>query len=117
MSQPGQFEVGQLYENGYINGLKVYSQPGGIGTPVFPQLPRIFPQQNMGYPQVPMSYPAMYYFSCGHPQNCPKIQQAYDPYAEVQVILLLCSQCGYIQEIYSPASTYYDYLETPIVVA
>lgn len=123
--QPGQYVVGQLYRDGYINGQKVYTQPGGIGTRVYPQLPQSFPwfggqnRDNIerdGIYSWPASYPAQYYFGCGHPLNCPSIQQAYDPYNEVQVILLLCPMCGYIQEIYSPASIYYNYLETPIVV-
>jgi hypothetical protein len=116
MSRPGQWSVGELYNGGLENGLPYWSQPDGPGTLVYPQLPRIFPAQNMGYPQTPMSYPAMYYFGCGHPLNCPSIQQVYDPYSETQVILLLCPMCSFIQYIYNPASTYYNYLETPIVV-
>ena len=116
MARPGEWSVGQLYGGGKVNGLPVYTQPGGIGTRVIPQAPQQFPQNFQGYYQVPMTYPSLYTAGCGHAFNCFGTQQVYDPYDEVQVILLLCPICGYIQEIYSPASMYYDYVETPIVV-
>jgi hypothetical protein len=116
MAQPGQWQVGQLYKGGLINGLPVWTQPGGQGTPVFPQPPTQFPTNYMGYAQVVMSYPALYQFGCLHFQNCPEIFSVYDPYAGVQVALLCCSQCSYIQEIFSPAETYWNYEDTPIVV-
>lgn len=116
MAQPGQFQVGQLYRDGYINGLKVYSQPGGIGTPVFPQAPRIFPQQNMGYPQTPMSYPSLYVSGCSHFLNCWEIYSYYDMYAEEVMALVLCPQCGWIQQIL-PLADYENYLIVPIVTA
>lgn len=116
MAMPGQFAVGQLYKGGKVNGLPVWSQPGGIGTLVYPQLPQKFPAQNQGYYQQTMSYPSLYVFGCGHPQNCPEIFEVDDPYAGEQVALLCCSQCSYIQAIYEPSSDYWNYEITPIVV-
>jgi hypothetical protein len=113
---PGQREVGELYLGEYRNGLKVWSQPGGVGTPVFPQLPTQYPSQNQGYPQVAMAYPAQYYLGCGHPSNCLEIFSYYDPYAEEVMALICCGQCSYIQVI-QPYTTYQNYLDVPIVVA
>ena len=116
MAQPGQLQVGQLYKGGLENGLPYWTQPGGVGTIVFPQLPRIFPSQNMGYPQTPMSYPAMYYFGCNHPLNCPEIFQYYDPYLQNQMVAICCPMCSYVQQILTLAD-YQSYLITPIVTA
>lgn len=113
---PGQFEVGQLYKNGLINGLPVFTQPGGPGTLVYPQYPTLFPAQNQGYYQQIMSYPALYYAGCGHGFNCFEVFEVYDPYGEQQVALLCCPFCSYIQAIYEPADDYWNYEVTPIVI-
>lgn len=117
MAMPGQFAVGQLYGDGLVNGLPFWSQPGGIGTKVFPEQPRKFPLQYQGYFQVPMTYPSLYVAGCGHAFNCYAIYEAYDPYGEEQVALVCCPACGYIQEIISPYSDYSNWEITPIVVA
>jgi hypothetical protein len=123
MAQPGQFSVGQLYLGFLRNGLKVWAQPGGIGTPVVPQPPSNFSWFGKNDSGVggniyewPVAYPAQYYFGCGHPLNCPEIYSYYDPYEEVIQALICCPVCSYIQEI-MPLSTYEDYVEVPIVVA
>jgi hypothetical protein len=115
--QPGQFAVGQLYKGFTRNGLPVWSQPGGIGTPVFPALPTQFPTIYQGYYQSVMSYPSLYVFGCLHPLNCAEIFEVYDPYNDVQVALVCCPMCSYIQEIISPYETYQNYEDTPILVA
>lgn len=117
MSRPGEFEVGQLYNGGKINGLPVYSQPGGQGTPVVPQAPREFPQVFQGYYQVPMTYPSLYQFGCGHYLNCPEVFCVYNPYNEVQEALVCCNQCGYIQQVISPYSSFQNYEITPLITA
>lgn len=117
MARPNQFEVGQLYLGFNRNGLKVWSQPSGQGGLVYPQLPTQFPTNYQGYFQVPMSYPALYYSACGHPLNCWEIYEVFDPYAGVQVALVCCPMCSFIQSIFSPAETYWNYEDTPIVVA
>lgn len=116
MAGPGEFQVGQLYLGFNRNGLPVWSQPGGIGTLVFPQLPTQFPTQFQGYPQSVMSYPALYYAGCGHPLNVWEIYSYYDPYVQDNMVLVTCPMCSYIQQI-MPAAQYYNYVEVPIVVA
>jgi hypothetical protein len=115
MAQPGQFQVGQLYKGGLVNGLPFWSQPvpGGL---VYPQLPTKFPAQYMGYQQVTMSYPSLYVWGCGHPTNTAEIFEVYDPYLQEQVALECCPMCSYIQRIYAPYTDYSNYEITPIVV-
>lgn len=115
MPQPGQFAVGQLYKGGFINGLRVWTQPDGIGTKVFPQFPTRFPAVNIGYPQVVFSYPSLYVFGCLHSLNCPEIFEVYDPYLDEQMALICCPMCSYIQQII-PHAQYENYEDTPIVV-
>lgn len=122
MAQPGQFEVGQLYLGFNRNGLPVWKQPGGIGTTVYPQLPRAmswFGEANDNTStqyQWPLAYPSQYVFGCGHPMNCPEIYSYYDPYEEEIMALICCSQCSYIQQIMSLVQ-YQNYIQTPLVVA
>jgi hypothetical protein len=116
MALPGQFEVGQLYYGGLVNGMVVWTQPGGLGTRVFPQVPTIFPQQFQGYQQVPFAYAAQYFFGCGHPLNCAEIFEYYDPYAEEVMALICCPMCSYIQQI-MPLEQYQSYIQTPLVIA
>ena len=108
--------VGELYLGFNRNGLPVWTQPGGIGTLVYPQLPTEFPTNYQGYQQSPMSYPALYYLGCGHPSNCLEIFEVYQPSLGTQAPLICCGQCSYIQQILK-YSEYQNYLDVPIVVA
>lgn len=116
MPLPGQFAVGMLYNGGYVGNQLVFTQPGGIGTPVVPQPPTLFPEQYMGYQQFPVSFSPQYFFGCGHPINQPTIYQYCDPYAAEIMALIVCPCCTYIQEI-MPLSQYQDNEQVPIVVA
>jgi hypothetical protein len=125
MSQPGQVVVGQLYLGEYRNGLKVWDQPGGVGTRVYPQPPRVQPwfggqnQENIerdGIYSWPLSFPSQYVGGCGHFLNCWEIYSYYDPYAEEVMALVTCPQCSYVQQILT-LEQYQSYLDTPLVVA
>ena len=54
------YQVGMLLFNGVVNGQQIYTQPGGIGTKVFPQPPQVNPPPNWkrqgGYPRYPYVY-------------------------------------------------------------
>ena len=115
--QPGFMYPGTLYLGFYRNGLKVWSQPGGAGTPVVPQAPQQFPQVNQGYYQVPMTYPSLYVAGCGHSFNTYEVFKVYDPYTQLQAALLSCPVCSYVQQVIEPYSNYQNYEDTPIVVA
>lgn len=121
VSQPGQLVVGMLYLGPNRNGLPVWKQPGGPGTPVFPQLPTQFPWSGARVDNTdnytwPAAYSALYYFGCGHPLNCPEIFSGYDPYLEEVMAYICCPQCSYIQQV-MPLAQYQDNQQTPLVVA
>jgi hypothetical protein len=116
MPLPGQFAVGQLYGDGLVNGLPFWTQPGGIGTQVFPAQPSQFPLQYQGYVQVPMTYPALYQAGCGHRFNCYTVWEVYDPYLQEQMALIACPACGYLQEIMK-YSDFQNYEITPLITA
>lgn len=100
--QPGQFAVGQLYLGTARNGMPTWSQPGGIGTPVFPAQPQ-------------GEHSALYTAGCLHWFNVYEIYQVYDPYGLQQVKLLCCPLCSFINQIITPAENYNNYEITPIV--
>jgi hypothetical protein len=112
-----QWQVGELYLGFNRNGLPVFSQPGGPGTPVLPAAPTLFPAQNQGYPQQVMSYPSLYAAGCNHQFNCYEIFEVLSPSDGHQVALVCCPVCSYIQEIIDPYSQYQNYEDVPIVVA
>lgn len=111
--QPGfPYEVGIMYNGGYQNGLLVYTQPNGPGTPVFPQPQQTFPPPNWKRtfykPTYPAAYTALLAWPCGHWINEPEIFQVWDPYTEVQAALLCCSVCSYIGYIIEPAEEWWQ---------
>jgi len=120
MAAPGQVQVGQLFNGGKINGIVVYKQPGGVGTLVYPQFPRLFPERYQGYPQSPFSYPAQSSWGCGHAANTAEVFQYFDPYQNngegEQMCAICCSMCGYVQQILT-VEQYHSYIYTPIVTA
>lgn len=115
MATPHQYVVGELYGGGLVNGLPFWSQPGGIGTQVFPAQPSQFPLNFQGYYQVPMTYPSLYVAGCLHAFNCYAVFEVYDPVLAEQVALICCPACQFIQAIIAPYSNYQNYEITPIL--
>ncbi|MGO8792917.1 MAG: hypothetical protein ACLQVL_36780 [Terriglobia bacterium] len=111
------WQVGQLYLGFNRNGLPVWKQPGGPGTIVYPQAPALFPQVYQGYQQQVMSYPSLYVGNCNHSYNCLEIFEVYEPSDGTQVALACCPVCSAIQAIYNPWDSYWNYEETPLVIA
>jgi hypothetical protein len=122
MGLPGQYQVGQLYNDGKINGKVVYTQPGGVGTQVFPAFPANFPwfgsaaSSDSGLYSWPASYPSQYVWGCQHRANCAEVFSYYDPYEQEIQALICCSMCGYIVQI-MPLAQYQNNQETPLVIA
>lgn len=108
--------VGELFLGFERNGLPVFTQPGGIGTTVYPQAPTQFPQKFMGYQQVPMSYPSLYVALCGHQFNSFEIFEVFQPSLNDQAALICCPICSLIQQILL-YSEYQNYLDVPLVTA
>lgn len=109
-------QVGSLYNHGFVNGLPTFTQPGGVGTTVFPQQAQISPANFQGYIQYPMAYPGQYYPSCGHVINTFDVFFEYNASAGEIYALICCPFCSFIQVV-MPESQYYSYLQTPVVVA
>jgi hypothetical protein len=116
MPGPNNWQVGELYLGPNANGTR-WSQPGGPGTLVYPQPQQLSPEKFEGYQQAPMSYLALYCFGCGHYQNCAEVYEVFSEADGVQVALIVCNQCSYIQQIIVPYANYQNYIETPLVIA
>lgn len=97
----GVYEVGALYiqPNG-PNG--IWTQPGGVGTTVFPQQV----QANSDILSIePFSeLTGTYMFGCGHSCNMCQIYKDVDTSDNVPVAILACAQCSYVQRIIKPWS-------------
>lgn len=90
-----------------------WTQPGGQGTPVFPQ-----PTDSAaGQFEPPTTPTGMYTFGCLHVFNCPRIFKQFDPLKSRDAALICCPMCGYIQDIINPYELYDDYIQNPIIVA
>jgi len=91
------YQVGQLLFNGVQNGQQIYTQPGGIGTPVVPQPPAVNPPPNWKNADWLPAYPyvriGLLNFICGHWCNTCEVYTVYDPVNEVQAALCCCPVC------------------------
>lgn len=110
--QPGFPDLGSLYKKGLVNGLPVWTQPGGSGTLVFPQFPTLYPQVPQGFPQSPFAYQGLFVFGCGHWANTTEVFEEYDPYTQVRAALCCCPMCSYIQLIVEPADDWWNQFYT-----
>jgi hypothetical protein len=106
------YQVGQLYNGGIQNGQQIYTQPGGIGTPVFPQPPRVNPPPNWKnsawLPSYPYAYIGLLTWGCGHWTNTCEAYTVDDPTTGEQAALLCCPVCSYIGYIIEPAINWWQ---------
>lgn len=106
--------VGTLYENPF-NGVN-WSQPGGPGTPVFPQ------QQDgpfLNYPvpgQFFIEATGFFTVGCGHWVDYPRIFRDYDEMLDVSTGLVCCPMCSYIQYLIQPYELVYDVEQNPVII-
>lgn len=96
--------LGSLYYGGKINGSGpvVWTQPGGIGTPVSPAAPTQYPGHDEGYPQEFFSYEGLFSFGCGHWTNTCEVFEVYDPTTEMQAAVCCCPVCSFVIIIVEP---------------
>ena len=101
------YQVGQLYNGGIQNGQQIYTQPGGIGTPVVPQPPTTSPPSNWKRTYYKPIYPTVFVslltWGCGHRTNTCEVFQAFDETTGMEAALLCCPVCSYIGYIVEPA--------------
>jgi len=100
------FRVGALYNGGYQNGILVYTQPGGVGSPVVPQPPAVNPppswKNSNWLPAFPYCYQGLLTWGCKHLTNTCETYRVYDNYAKMSAALLCCPVCSYIGYIIEP---------------
>jgi hypothetical protein len=96
--------VGTFYLNPVRSGVRVWTQPGGPGTQVFPAQPQ-------------GEHAALYALICAHWINCLEVFEQYDPVTKQQAAILCCPMCSTVQRIIIPYANYENYQVTPIVVA
>lgn len=106
------WQVGALYPPGGRNNV-AWSQPGGVGTQVFPQQ-----QTGVDYFAVtPFSeLTGMMSSGCGHFLMTPLIQREYDYDTEKSVALLCCPLCGYVNSYLEPFEAALDTVYQPQVI-
>ena len=92
------WEIGALYPPDGLGNIK-WSQPGGVGTMVYPQQ-----QTSTDYFSVkPFSeLSGMMACPCGHYINSPLVQREYDYTVNDSVALICCEMCGYVCWSISP---------------
>ena len=101
---------GQMAFWGLVNGLPIWSQPGGIGTPVFPQ-------QRMGE-QVGMFVMPF----CGHWTNSPDIRiMQWNPPSFIvgfraPAAFVMCPLCSCVSRVIYPVAELYSQLSNYIVL-
>lgn len=107
------WEIGALYNPTYNNVR--WSQPGGIGTTVYPQpatgvdLLSIHPFSEYSNVQPP---PA-----CGHAFDEPLLQQEWDYDTDSSCMLVCCPVCSFVVAVIEPASEALNTVSYPYIVA
>jgi hypothetical protein len=104
-------QIGTMLNGGIQNGLRVYSQPNGPNTPVFPLPPTTSPPsswRNTFYlPVYPTVFTSLLAWPCGHWINEPEVYTVGNPDTGGQAAVLCCSVCSYVQYIIEPASDWW----------
>ena len=110
------FAIGALYPPPKGIG-QIWSQPGGIGTQVFPAQPTGNSDILSIEPYSALT--GTFMFGCGHSCNMVYTVREIDVTDNTPVALLLCAQCGFCQRIIKPWSDAFigsvSYLENAIL--
>lgn len=107
--------LGTLYDPTH-NGVN-WSQPGGPGTPVFPQQQVATPF--LAYPvvgQVWAENSGLWSVGCGHWVNLPEVIRAFDNESGESAALICCPMCSFIQSIIEPYQDALDATLNPILI-
>jgi hypothetical protein len=102
------FTIGALYDPP-----PGFSQPGGVGTTVYPQ------QVTGGGPisLTPVTEMSGYFsFGCGHVTNSPMIFRDFDLATGMSAALICCSLCHYLQRVVEPYEEIYDPIANAVIV-
>jgi hypothetical protein len=118
MATKNRWQVGAMYGNGYLNGQPFYTQPGGIGTAVFPATPNSVPWLEFPIPGLVINcFSPWFSPGCLHAIKQWKMIQEYDYDTESSVELVCCFICGYVQSAhFQPAEEWLNPLLYPIII-
>ena len=106
------YVVGTLWDPKF-NGIS-WSQPAGQYGEVFPKT-EVTGNSNL-FTTLPYNeLTGVYQQGCGHSVNYMMLQLAWDYINDVQVMLVLCQTCSYINRVISPASEAYNPLTAAII--
>jgi hypothetical protein len=95
--------IGTLYVKPGVPQPPRYTQPGGQGTPVVPtQPPQPQPVTQPPYVGPPQEHLGRFFPGCGH--SIMSYEVVYVAVGGVPSAALLCPMCGYVQNLYTPAS-------------
>lgn len=103
-------QLGELFLGPDRNGQPMWNQPGGPGTPVFPQ--QAFGEQV-----------ALFVFGCGHWSNHFDVRDnnfnppSFDVNFTERSAFMCCPLCSYIQRIVTPYDEIYDSISNYILLA
>jgi hypothetical protein len=120
MSTPtNRWQIGAMYFNGLMNGSPTafFTQPGGVGTQVFPT------QYDGPWVDFPISglviseYTPWWAPGCGHSIRFWKIIRDYDYDTQMSCALITCSVCSFVQNVYEPFEEYLNPTQHAIIVA
>ena len=92
------FQVGALYIPGGIPGY--FTQPGGIGTQVFPAQVQASSDYFSTKPFT--EYSGVYLFGCQHSANECMVFRDWDYETGMSVAILACPLCSYVQRTIEP---------------
>ena len=93
-----------------------WSQPGGVGT-------KVFPQENsgsFGYPvpgiRMEEAGQALWISGCSHGFDCLQVFRDYDSNTQKSVAVLTCPVCTFILNYVEPYEAIEDVLQYPILI-
>jgi len=100
------WQVGLQYDKKWNN--VAWTQPGGVGT-------KVYPQQVTGNSDLLTNEPfselsGTFLFGCGHSVNQVLLQIDWNYDTDEQVALICCPTCSFVQRVISPATLAYNTL-------
>lgn len=112
--------VGALYIPNY-NGI-AWSQPGGVGTTVFPQqnTGQFWNQPGKTFPLLGPPFAeagqALWISACGHGWDSMWIARDFDSTTNMSAAVCCCPLCSFIVRLLEPYTLLQNYLQVPIVI-
>ena len=105
------WQIGQQWDPRY-NGI-AWTQPGGIGTKVYPQ--EVTGNSNL-FTTLPYNeLTGTFIFGCGHSADQVYLQMDYDYMSDQQVGLICCPVCSFVQRVISPWTEAYNPLTAAVL--